>query len=179
MIYFISDTHFHHNNIVKYCRRPFHDINEMNETIISHWNSLITKQDTVYHLGDFCLSSDEEIQNIFNRLLGNIILIRGNHDRKSVKFYEKIGFKVLTHAPILLDEYKLLLSHVPVPDSKIPEGYINLHGHIHNKKISDDYPNRIYSENKHINLCVDVIDYKPISLNEINEIRSKNDEIKR
>ena len=169
MIYFISDTHFHHSNIIKYCNRHFKDINE---TIISNWNSIITKDDVVYHLGDFCLSNDDEIKNIFNRLNGNKILIRGNHDRKPVKFYENIGFGVLTHAPIVLDEYKLMLSHVPLPDVKIKDGYINLHGHIHNKKISDDYPKN-YSENRHINLSVDVTNYKPISLD---EIRSKNND---
>ena len=170
MIYFISDTHFHHSNIIKYCNRPFKDISEMNETIISNWNSIITKDDIVYHLGDFSLSNDEEIKNIFNKLNGNIILIRGNHDRKSVKFYENIGFKVLTHAPIILDEYKLMLSHVPLSDDKIINGYINLHGHIHNKKISDDYPKN-YSENRHINLSVDSTDFKPVSLGEINKLR--------
>lgn len=66
-----------------------------------------------------------------------------------------------------------MLSHVPLPDAKIKEGYINLHGHIHNKKISDDYPKN-YSENKHINLSIDVINYKPISLNEIMVRRSNN-----
>lgn len=170
MIYFISDTHFHHSNIIKYCNRPFKDINEMNETIISNRNSSITKDDIVYHLGDFCLSNDDEIKNIFNRLNGNKILIRGNHDRKPVKFYENIGFEVLTHALIVLDEYKLMLSHVPLPDVKVPVGYINLHGHIHNKKISDDYPKN-YSENRHINLSVDSTDFKPVSLGEINKLR--------
>lgn len=178
MIYFISDTHFCHNNIIKYCNRNFKDTNEMNETIISNWNNIISKDDIVYHLGDFCLSNDIEIQNIFNRLNGNKILIRGNHDRKSVKFYENMGFKVLTHAPIILDEYKLMLSHIPLPDTKIKSGYINLHGHIHNKKINEDYPKN-YSDSKHINLSVDVTNYKPISLNEINEMRSKNNENKR
>ena len=171
MIYFISDTHFHHSNIIKYCNRPFKDINKMNEAIISNWNSLITKDDIVYHLGDFCLSNDDEIKNIFNRLNGNIILIRGNHDRKPVKFYENIGIKVLTHAPIILDEYKLMLSHVPLPDVKIKDGYINLHGHIHNKKISDDYPKN-YSINKHINVSVDVTNFKPVSLNIINKLKN-------
>ena len=170
MIYFISDTHFHHSNIIKYCNISFKDIIEMNEFIIGNWNKTVTSKDTIYHLGDFCLSNDDEIRNIFNKLNGNKILIRGNHDRKPVKFYEDIGFKVLTHAPIRLDEYKLMLSHVPLPDSKILDGYINLHGHIHNKKISDDYPKN-YSEHKHVNLSVDVTNYKPISLEEINEMR--------
>ena len=48
MIYFISDTHFHYSNIVKYCNRPFKDIDEMNEAIINNWNSLITK-DGIFH----------------------------------------------------------------------------------------------------------------------------------
>ena len=172
MIYFISDTHFHHHNIINYCNRPFKDVNEMNKIIINNWNNIVTENDTVYHLGDFCLFSDEEIKNIFNKLNGNKILIRGNHDRKSVKFYEEIGFKVLTHAPIILDEYKLMLSHVPLPDAKIKDGYINLHGHIHNKKIGDDYPKN-YSKNKHINLSVVATNYQPVSLNEINEIRQE------
>lgn len=172
MIYFISDTHFYHSNIIKYCNRPFKDVAEMNETMIINWNSIISKEDIVYHLGDFCLSSDDEIKNIFNRLNGKKILIRGNHDRKSVKFYEDIGFKVLTHAPIVLDEYKLMLSHVPIPDNIIKDGYINLHGHIHNKKISEDYLDN-YSENKHINLSVDANDFKPLSLNDILSINKK------
>lgn len=65
-----------------------------------------------------------------------------------------------------------MISHVPLPDAKINDEYINLHGHIHNKKISDDYPKN-YSDDKHINLSVDVTNYKPISLDEINEIRSR------
>ena len=87
MIYFISDTHFYHSNIIKYCDRPFKDTNEMNETIINNWNSIVKNNDTIYHLGDFCLSTNDEIKSIFNKLNGNKILIRGNHDRKSVKFY--------------------------------------------------------------------------------------------
>lgn len=167
MVYFISDTHFYHNNIIKYCNRPFSNVEEMNRVMIDKWNSIVKDEDTVYHLGDFCLSSDDNLRDIFFKLNGNIILIRGNHDRKPARYYEDIGFTVLKNAPIKLEEYKLMLSHVPVPISKVPSGYINLHGHIHNKKISDEYPNDIYPPDKYINVSVDVTDFEPISIDKI------------
>ena len=52
-IYIISDTHFNHENIIKYCNRPFKDINEMNDAIIDNWNRIVKKDEIVYHLGDF------------------------------------------------------------------------------------------------------------------------------
>lgn len=167
MIYFISDTHFYHTNIIKYCNRPFTSVNEMNKTIMDNWNSTVKDNDTIYVLGDFCLSLDTEMIDIFNKLKGNKILIRGNHDRKSVKFYENMGFTVLINPPITLEEYKVMLSHKPLPDTLIKEGYINLHGHIHNKKIEEEYDKNLFDPKKHINLSVDVIDYKPISINEL------------
>lgn len=116
----------------------------MNNRLINNWNNTIKKDDTVYHLGDFALADDEEIKNIFNKLNGNIILIRGNNDGKSAKFYEDIGYKVIKNAPIILDEYKLVLSHIPVSNTKIPKGYINLYGNIHNKKLSENYPSKLW-----------------------------------
>lgn len=167
MIYFISDTHFEHENVIKYCKRPFSDIRKMNETLISNWNSVVSDDDIIYHLGDFCLSDKNGIKKIASKLNGHKILVRGNHDRGSVSFYESVGFEVLTHAPIKLEEEKLLLSHVPVPDTRIPEGYINVHGHIHNKLLNDDYPTNLYDKDKHFNVSCDVLDFKPISLTRI------------
>lgn len=173
MIYFISDTHFNHSNIIKYTNKLFKDVIEMNNTIINNWNSIIKEDDIVYHLGDFALADDEELKELCSYLNGTIILIRGNHDGKSVKYYEDIGFKVLKNAPIILDEYKLVLSHIPIPDAKIPDGYINIHGHIHNKKLNENYYSNNYSTDKHINVSVDVTNFKPISLNEINKLKEE------
>lgn len=147
MIYFISDTHFNHRNIIKYADRPFNDITEMNNTLINNWNSIIKEDDIVYHLGDFALTCDEKLKELYSYLNGTIILIRGNHDGKSVKYYEDIGFKVLK------------------------DGYINLHGHIHNKKLNENYPSKNYSKDNHKNVSADVTNFKPISLYEINKLR--------
>ena len=170
MIYFISDTHFDHKNIIKYCNRPFENIEHMNTTLINNWNEIVNTEDIIYHLGDFALGSKELIFDIVNRLNGNIYLIRGNHDKWSVSTYEDFGFNVLKNAPIKLDKYKLMLSHIPIPDSQIPKGFINLHGHIHDKKLYeciDKYEPSRYSIEKHLNIFCDVTDFKPISLNEI------------
>lgn len=88
MIYFISDTHFNHSNIIEYCNRPFNDIKEMNDTLINNWNSVVKKDDIVYHLGDFALADEEKLKELYSKLNGTIILIRGNHDGKSAKYYE-------------------------------------------------------------------------------------------
>ena len=56
-IWFTSDTHFFHNNIIDYCKRPFVNAEEMNEYIIKQWNSVVKPQDEVYHLGDFAFGN--------------------------------------------------------------------------------------------------------------------------
>lgn len=175
MIYFIADTHFYHNNIIKYCNRPFKDVLEMNETIINNWNNTVIDNDTIYHLGDVALCSNELLAPIINRLNGKKILIRGNHDTRSVVAFEKMGFTVLRNAPISIDKYKLILSHIPLPDTMIPNGYINIHGHIHNKPLNEskhkggkvEYKKELYTPNKHICVSVDVINFTPISLEKI------------
>ena len=170
MIYFISDTHFNHLNIIKYCNRPFNNVEEMNEAIIKNWNNIVSNEDTIYHLGDFALGTKESIIDIVNRLNGKKYLIRGNHDKWGVSTYESFGFIVLKNAPIKIDEYKLMLSHIPIPDSQIPNGFVNIHGHIHDKKLYEcieKYEPSRYSIEKHINISCDVTDFKPISLSEI------------
>ena len=79
-IFFTSDHHFGHKNIIKFCNRPFESIDEMNEELISRWNAKVGPNDEVYHLGDFALCTTNEFTDIIGRLNGIIYLIGGNHD---------------------------------------------------------------------------------------------------
>lgn len=161
MIYFISDTHFFHKNIIKYCNRPFNSVEEMNNTIINNWNKTVKKEDIVYHLGDFILNNNE-LESIVKRLNGKIYFIRGNHDHKSINYYNRMGLNVIP-TQTKLDEYKIVLSHRPLSDEQIPKGYKNIHGHIHEKELDEN----IFDKNKHINVSVDVINFTPIDINKL------------
>ena len=86
MIFFTADTHFGHANIIKYCDRPFEDVGEMDEELIKRWNQVVGKKDSVYHLGDFCWG---EPKKYMDRLNGNLFLLRGSHDRNSLKYCHK------------------------------------------------------------------------------------------
>ena len=82
----IAIRHFNHKNIIKYepdSRGQFNSIEEMNETIMQNWNSVVNNEDTIYVLGDFFMGHISTIEPILNRLKGKIILIRGNHDQKN------------------------------------------------------------------------------------------------
>ena len=84
-VFFTSDTHFYHGNIIRFCNRPFKDVEVMNETIISNWNNTVGQDDTIFHLGDFCLGGSAEWTKILDRLNGKIYLIMGNHDLKNIR----------------------------------------------------------------------------------------------
>lgn len=74
-IYFTSDTHFYHKNIIAYCERPWHSVEEMNSALIKNWNKEVSKSDIVYHLGDIAFCSGDKLEAILNSLNGKIIHI--------------------------------------------------------------------------------------------------------
>ena len=66
-VFFTSDTHFNHANIIKFCERPFGSIEEMNEALIANWNRVVGKDDIVFHLGDFCFGGSEAWNSILEK----------------------------------------------------------------------------------------------------------------
>ena len=159
MVYFIADLHLGHANIIKYCDRPFKDVDEMNEVIIRNWNNTVGKDDKVFLLGDFALSNAENIKRWGRSLNGNKTLILGNHDNYSQSLYYDAGFKEVIKYPILWNNY-MILSHKPqlMMDNSF---YFNLFGHVHNDPSVKDVSKTGF--------CVSAerIGYTPISFNEI------------
>ena len=92
-IYFISDLHLSHNNIIKYCNRPYENIEQMNNDIIKRWNSVVGKDDTVWVLGDVGLGRKEDIKRLLLQFKGHKKLIMGNHDRWTPRSYQECGFE--------------------------------------------------------------------------------------
>lgn len=153
MIYFIADTHFNHENIIKYCDRPFNNVKEMNEYIISKWNAIVKENDIVYHLGDVGFGTTEILKELVSRLNGTKILLRGNHDlRRGINGWKEVGFSEVYKKKIEIRN--LILTHEPI--EIIEEGKINVFGHIHNKPLDERF-----DPNNHICVSCDVVDYTP------------------
>jgi calcineurin-like phosphoesterase family protein len=157
-LWLISDTHFFHQRIKEYCNRP----DNWQDLIINNWNSIIQPTDTVLHLGDFALGKKEQIQELVSTLNGKILLLRGNHDRCSNEFYKNLGIDVI-HIPFetQFNNKVFIFSHEPIiKKSVMAPNIFNFHGHIHNN------PTKGITQN-HINLCVEVNDYKPRKFEEL------------
>lgn len=140
-IYFTSDTHFWHDKVLKFEQRPYSSIEEMNEDFIAKWNNQVKDDDTVYHLGDFCLGTLEQTIDILKRLKGKKIFIKGNHD------YSKHWKKIIQMG--LIDEFhevgitlkynkhQMWLSHYPMEIGLRPRKW-SVHGHIHSEESTWD-----------------------------------------
>jgi calcineurin-like phosphoesterase family protein len=154
--WFISDTHFEHKNIIEYCSRPFKDVTEMNEKLISNWNSVVTEFDIVFHGGDFGLLQPTFLKPIFKRLNGyKKFLIKGNHDKSTTQLYLMGWDGVFNEVIIKVNGCKILLRHKPLETKKPEHIDFIVHGHTHNTK-GIIYPN-------HVNISVENINYTPIS----------------
>lgn len=183
-IFFTSDLHFNHQSVIsKFEHRPFKTVEEMNQELVRRWNNKVEKGDLVYVLGDMFWKGDSGfIQNTLKSLNGQIILIKGNHDRwlhnsgnkkllAGVKDYDEINVNLKDGT-----QRRCVLSHYFMP---FYNGHfynaILLHGHSHVSSEADEerkvaaylnsngYPNEIY------NVGCMYFDYAPATLDEIIE----------
>lgn len=164
-IWFTSDTHFGHTNIIKYSKRPFQDTKDMDDQLIALWNSKVTDKDTVYHLGDFGLySKREDIIRVRKQLKGEIHLIKGNHDPKK-GWFKDLFSSHQEYLEIGYNSIKIVLCHYPIYSwNNMRHGSIHLHGHSHGNLTNYGY---------RIDVGVDCWNYQPVSIEEILTLASK------
>jgi calcineurin-like phosphoesterase family protein len=159
MDWFTSDTHFGHANVIKYCARPFADVEEMNRTMIERWNVRVKPEDTVYHLGDFAMGPVTEFAQYARALNGRKILVLGNHDR-GFRTMRDVGFDEVYRKDI----YKgVFLRHHPQTDHLDALGFkVQFCGHVHEKWLRKKTP----GGGLIVNVGVDQHGFQPITFEE-------------
>jgi calcineurin-like phosphoesterase family protein len=178
MIFFTSDNHFGHFNVIDYAKRPFRTLDEMHIKMIDNWNKKVSPKDTVYHLGDFFLSNNLYfINTILGALNGQIRLLRGNHDRWIDKLDRLENASKIILEPELKEikmpinlfpgrtiSIPVTMCHYPMLEwNKAHYGAINLHGHSHGKR--DEYNKA--QDLIRVDVGVDSHGFAPITFEEI------------
>jgi calcineurin-like phosphoesterase family protein len=191
-IYFWSDLHIGHENVLQFDNRPFRDLDHMHEVLVNNYNSTVPENGICYFLGDIGLGKTDLLKNVISQMHGTKICILGNHD-KGVEAMLKIGFDVVLYgATLQIAGQRVTLSHCPLlgvyredtanmkgsageenwhGESRLKqrifttkdEGQFHLHGHIHS-------PNGGKSQKilgKQYDVGVAANGYKPISISVI------------
>lgn len=184
MRFFTADLHFGHENIIRYCDRPFSSVTEMNEGLVANWNAVVGDSDEVWVLGDVAMGPIDASLEHVTRLNGRKVLLTGNHDRcwagndrdtdEWLERYRSVGFSSIDQGTVStrIAGHEVLAGHFPYEGDSHDEdrftrwrphddGRWLLHGHVHTKwKVHD----------RQINVGVDVWDYAPVTESVLAEI---------
>jgi calcineurin-like phosphoesterase family protein len=175
-VFLVSDTHFGHAGVCRFLRddgtklRPWDNPDEMDEEMIKRWNETVRPNDKVYHLGDVVIN--RKALKTLDRLNGDKVLIKGNHDifrlEEYTKYFRDIrGYHVMNG---------MILSHIPVHEASLGRFGTNIHGHLHYNRVmktvsvektSEHDPRPFTVQEEVIDprywcACVEQTDYRPI-----------------
>ena len=190
-IYFSSDWHVGHKNVLKFDNRPFSTLEEMHEALIKNFNHYVPKHGVTYFLGDMGICSHGLLKSVITRLNGTKILVSGNHDGNMYSMYEA-GFDVVTNkAQINIGKNIVTMSHCPLygvfredttgmrgctgeenwhNEEKFKDrfsfydfGQYHLHGHIH----AGPHNGKKRIDGRQMDVGVAANKYKPVSISEV------------
>jgi calcineurin-like phosphoesterase family protein len=180
-IFFTSDSHANHENIIKFCKRPFENSKQMDEELIKKWNEKVPKDGIVFHLGDFAWGGYNVWKNFREQLNGKIYLIKGNHCLQNLTTTAKELFEIVTfQMRIEIEGRKIWLNHFPLlcysGTYRDLQGLeYNLFGHVHlsnimsrnNGKDTERCLEMLFPTQYDVG--VDFNEFAPISWYEVNE----------
>ena len=170
-VYFIADTHFGHEGIIKLSNRPFADLDEMTAIMVQSWNMRVTAKDDIYIVGDFCFRGghDRAIQ-MAKRLNGRKHLIVGNHDITYLEFpnYREQFVEIADMLQISIDGERIILCHYPIAEwHGYHRGSWHIYGHIHNRK--DEAFAYMRTQERALNAGADITQYMPVTFSELKQ----------
>lgn len=155
-VWLTSDTHFGHENIIRYCGRPWPNADRMDRALLNNINSAVNYNDLLIIVGDLTLAGPTRsryAERIVRQLPPNKILVYGNHDRFKPSWYLKRGFEIAATSLVLSGG--VLVVHKPADSVHVPTSKPVVCGHVHD----------LYKSFENIvNVGVDMHDYKPILL---------------
>ena len=177
-MFFVSDTHFQHENIVKYCKRPFKDVEENDEELIRRWNEKVPEDGIVFHLGDVAFGDPDKVDKILERLNGKIYLVIGNHDWRRIVNQHKWRFELMTQQiNMKVGKRHVILNHYPMLAFsgawREVDATYQLFGHVHTSPYTDeglDQQRMKYLFTSQYDVGVDNNNFTPVSWKEVDQI---------
>ena len=156
-----SDLHLRHANIIKYCKRPFADVEEMNRALIDAWRREVGRRDTILNGGDIALAG--RLKGTWRKQVsespGCKVLVAGNHDFDRRRRLLDAPAHAATAGLCVIDtDPPMVLTHLPMGELPGPD-WVNLYGHVHN--------NEPLKDTAHVNVCVEHTGYRPLLLNDL------------
>lgn len=171
-VWFTSDLHFGHARVIEFCKRPYTTVQEMNEALVRNWNSVVRPGDRVYVLGDLTFQRPEEAKKTLARLMGQVYLIAGNHDREgTLKVCADRFVWIKDYFELKVDEQRIIMSHYPfLTWNGCHKGSWHLHGHCHGS-----LPAEYNTYARRLDVGVDVHDYFPVDFDTVKQLLAKKE----
>jgi len=177
-VFFTSDQHFMHYNVIEFCNRPFDDLNHMHKTMIDNWNQVVNFEDHVFMLGDFCFGDKAQWLYFLERLNGNIYLVYGNHDKSIAGNFvrEAHMMNLFIIDPEVKGGQRISLCHYPMLSwYQSHNGAWMLYGHLHGKLVNTDLGDGDYDIRDkitpyHVDVGVDLHNFYPVSYHQVKAI---------
>ena len=177
-MFFTSDTHFLHENIIKYCKRPFKSIEENDAELIHRWNEKVPEDGIVFHLGDVAFGDPDKVDEILKQLNGKIYLVIGNHDWRRIVNQHKWRFELMTQQiNMKIGKRHVILNHYPMLAYagawRGVDASYQLFGHVHTSPYTDeglDQQRMKYLFTTQYDVGVDNNNFTPVSWKEVDQI---------
>lgn len=157
-----SDLHLHHQNIIRYCHRPFETVEAMDEALLTAWRETVGEADTIICGGDIALAGALQGERLtrVRAMPGRKLLVRGNHDFNRKGRPADTGCDKTWMSLVVTGDPPLLVTHMPM--TRVPDGTVNVHGHVHN--------NEPLREGPYVNVCVEHTEYRPLPLDAVRRL---------